>query len=146
MSGILWGGAMLIEEVGEVQISGGTAAHFVFTFQGIDAFAGWQFSSSGQLNRREGSQSIAVLQEWWTNNPESAVGADYEIRAIQVSGTTPTGPTLAVWHNLAVARQWSLTRSTIGTSTCSLSISIRDVATQTIQDTATYNISAIKEN
>ena len=106
MSGILWGGALFAQEPGEVRITGGTASHFVFTFQGIDAVAGWYFDNSGALTRN-------------SNGSLSPMG---------------------------VAREWKLTQSTVGNTSCSLSISIRASTTQTVLDTATYNIDVSKEN
>lgn len=148
MSGILWGGAaMMTVAGGQVNITGGTASEFRFTFQGGSAFAAWNFGSTGILTRKNGASWSAINQQWWTNNPES-IGADYDIRATLVSGTTPSGPTLGstTWHSLSSTREWSLTRSTVGITSCSISVSIRDATTLTVLDTATYNIEVTLEN
>ena len=84
--------------------------------------------------------------DWWSAAPDVGVGADYEIRATLLSGTTPTSGTLGTWLSLSSNRSWSMVRSTDGTSSCSLTIEIRDTATSTVQGTATWSLSATKSS
>lgn len=69
----------------------------------------------------------------WLKN---GLASNYEINASLIGGSV-TGDTFGSWLNLGITRSWSLTRSTIGTNTGSISIQIRPaggsvVATATI--------------
>jgi hypothetical protein len=68
---------------------------------------------------------------------------DYSIRVTVNSGTTPAG-TIGSWLALSSARTWSLTDAAgaAGTKTCSLKVEIRETASGTILDTATYTLTA----
>lgn len=52
---------------------------------------------------------------------------DYEVFATASSGS-PSGPTLGVWHATTSNRTWTVTRSTAGTTTAIMEITIRQTA------------------
>lgn len=64
--------------------------------------------------------------------------ADYQVRATKTSGTSPSG-TLATWLGLGTSRAWTLSGTGV---TCNLTVEIRDVATSTVQATASITLTA----
>lgn len=69
--------------------------------------------------------------EWLNPNPQPTTFCDnYEILATVVSGTLSSG-TAGSWLNLGTARGWSRTRSSSGTSACTVNFKIRKVGTGT---------------
>lgn len=77
--------------------------------------------------------------DWIT--PKAAAGADYECRATVLSGSFTSG-TFGSWLALNTTRTWTLVRSTIGTSTASMTLEIRRASDGTVLDSATINFSA----
>lgn len=71
------------------------------------------------------------------------VNSDYQVRATLVSGTAPSGSATGSWLTLNTSRNWSLTKSGVGTRTCTLTIEIRRVVDSVVIDTATVDITAI---
>lgn len=119
-------------------LPGGESSDYVL-FSGT-ATAGWTFSTAGNVT----DEGESGNHHQWYSPPETGIGAGYWVRATLNSGTSPSGAALATWLSLAsVARQWTLTRSTQGTSTCSLTISIAtDAAGTNVVATGTYVITA----
>lgn len=74
----------------------------------------------------------------------SGAYSSYESRATLVSGSTPSG-TLNTWQALSSDRSWGVSRSSYGTTTCVLTIEIRDAA-GTVRDAATITLSATVES
>lgn len=75
--------------------------------------------------------------EWMLVGPSSA----YEARFTITSGALSTG-TAGTWLNLGTSRAWTVTRNTVGTSTCQGTVEIRDAATLTVLATATITLEA----
>jgi hypothetical protein len=71
----------------------------------------------------------------------STSGSLYEARATVSSGSLSSGTT-GSWLALSSNRAWRVTRSSLGTSTCTFLVEIRDAATQTAQDSATITLAA----
>lgn len=110
-----------------------------------DGTAGLRVNRDGTIDRyRQNLSGYSYLNDW--ADPAAAdVGDDYEVRLTVNSGASPThGNTTGTWLALSAARYWWLNRSTLGTSTAEWLIEIRDVATQTLQDSDTFSISATK--
>ena len=133
--------------VGVVALTADTASDAQLSGFGT-AFAAFTFSTNGIITRKDGATWTNKSNEWWSVGSVSGIGSSYQIRATLSSGTTPTGPTLGstTWHDLSTIREWSHTRSFLGVTTCVLSISIRDTATQTIRATASFTLDATMEN
>jgi hypothetical protein len=107
-----------------------------------NAFAAYELQADGDIQTYHGGTN-GDSGDWIT--PKSASGASsYEVRATLLSGTTPAG-TLGSWLALSVARSWSLSRSTIGTTTCDLTVEIRRASDGTILTSQTVTIEATKE-
>jgi hypothetical protein len=71
----------------------------------------------------------------------SGAAADYEIRATIVSGSVTSGTTGA-WLALSSTRTWTRTRTTLGTSTVTMTLEIRRVSDGLVLDTATVALEA----
>ena len=89
------------------------------------------------------THSNAASGQLWFDPTSTGVGDNYEIYVSVTSGVTPTG-TLNTWLALSSNRTWSVT-DTISDGTArstTLAVQIRDVATETVQDTATVTLTA----
>lgn len=132
---------------GEISISdfygtsAGTVALSDLNVYNFSAFssvtASVQYNSDGSVATSPSSSST------WFSPTASGTGDDYEIYVSVSSGSTPSG-TLNTWLALSSARQWSVTDTNDGPSsvTTTLSVQVRDVATETVQDTATVTLTA----
>lgn len=84
----------------------------------------------------------------WFQPTTAGVGAGYWIRLTVNSGTSPTGgsPT-ATWLQMNSARSWSLTRTTIGTSSGNYTLEIAsDSGGVTVVSSATITMTATVES
>lgn len=81
--------------------------------------------------------TVQIGNNWLTG---STNGSAYEVFATLTSGTLSTGTT-GSWLSLSTNRTWSRA-STGGLQSATLTIQIRDVATLTVQATATISLSA----
>lgn len=103
------------------------------------AAAGWRFERPATVDRL---QSFWSSHHYWGAPTGGSDGDDYEIKATKNSGSTPTGAAINTWLALSTTRSWQVNRSSLGTTSCNLTIEIRDAATQTVQDSQTYTMSA----
>jgi len=99
------------------------------------------FQTDGQyLDTRIGGAGFTpVVGQWWSESPQASIGNDYEIKLEYLVGTNiyqSSGGTAGVWYPLSSTQQWEWTFWGSGYASQTLGISIRDVATQTIQDTS----------
>ncbi len=129
---------------GTVTISylGGTVANFDISPATITG--GFRFSRNGLIYKNIDN----VITQWQTwAVPQSAnIGDSYEIRATKISGANPDVGTLGVWLPITQDRDWSATISTSNVTQFNLRrivllIEVRDIATQTIQESQQYTIS-----
>ena len=49
-----------------------------------------------------------AADNWWTDNPETAVGDDYEVAFTAATGTFSTGLAINTYGRLDVARTWTV--------------------------------------
>lgn len=98
-----------------------------------DASASVTFSSDGYAT---GVAGFGDFSDTWATPPATNIGVDYEIYCA-FSGDTPFGAARNSWLSLSSGRSWALS-STSGEKSTTLTITIRDAATQTVQDSATY--------
>jgi len=75
----------------------------------------------------------------YTWNPSGST--NYEVEASLASGTMPTG-TLNTWLSVGTTRSWSISASGGGSTSCSLTMQIRDATTLQIVATATFSLDA----
>lgn len=82
--------------------------------------------------------------EWYVGNPIGGIGDGFQVRAILSGGTSPSsGPALSTWHDIDETITWENSVTAIFTTlskSTTLTISIRDKATNTIQDTCTIDL------
>jgi hypothetical protein len=107
------------------------------TTDGSTATASFTFRTDRKVVDQDGSS----LDTSWISSGYNL--GDYSIRVTVNSGTTPTG-TIGSWLALSSNRTWSLSQSSgaSGTKTCSLKVEIKENASGTILDTATYTLTA----
>lgn len=103
-----------------------------------DATASYALESDGDI-----ATNLVDSGDWIT--PKAAAGADYECRATVVSGTFTSG-TFGSWLALSSTRTWTLTQTTLGTSTASMLIEIRRASDGTVLDSATISFEATVES
>lgn len=70
--------------------------------------------------------------------------SNYDVRLTAVSGTTPSGPALATWFNLASNQVWTIVKAggSVGTVSFTGTLEIRDAATLAILATSTITFNA----
>lgn len=98
--------------------------------------AGYRLNTSGDAQQDQGSGVYSNISGEWL---VSGAASDYEVRATETSGTVSTG-TIGVWQALSSTRTWTVAASIGLEKTCVLSVSIRDAATSTVQDTASITL------
>lgn len=102
------------------------------------ATARYQVDSDTQIKRTDpGTGSLINYEQWCTGDV-----ADYEVRATLLTGIIDGG-TFDTWLSCSTDRFWSITNTDEGTTVDGeMLIQIRDVATQTVQDSATITLEA----
>lgn len=80
------------------------AASLTFTSNGL-------YSSTGEVDVN------------WYLPTTAAIGNGYWVRA-NITGDAPAGPASGAWSQLNINRTWSLSQSSVGTKTCTLSLAI----------------------
>lgn len=111
-----------------------------------DSGASIRLTKDGQLqtakyqNGGSFSYSDVIGNEWWTNRPETDIGASYEVKATLTGGTNPDVGTMDTWESLSAVRTWSIFKNDLGTESSSFLIQVRDSATMTVQDSATMTL------
>lgn len=80
----------------------------------------------------------------WADPTGVGTGDDYEIQvtATGSGGTSFTG-TLGSWVALTTDKSWTLSQTGTGNGSRDLTVSIRDTATSTVQDTASITLSVL---
>lgn len=85
--------------------------------------------------------------EWWSLEPESLVGTDFEIKFRRVSGRLPDSKsswTDNVWTDFISTRHfYSILRTGTGTNTAVVEVQIRDKDTMTLQGTMEATLNAV---
>lgn len=101
------------------------------------ATASYTINSNGNVVGAPGG----TLEAWLTGT--GANSANYEVMATQSSGNTVSG-TLGSWLNCGSSNTWSLVNSARDNSVLSgvIFVQIRDVATHTVQTSASITLSA----
>ena len=101
--------------------------------------ATYTLNTSGIVQKSEGG-STTTLETWLLNG----AAGDYEARATVSSGDSPTGSALSTWLALSSTRAWTLQDAVVDgiPLTCVLLVEIRDVATNTVQASASITITS----
>jgi len=117
-----------------VEISNGTFSDLAFD---STASVFIRLNSNGTISKDDGSLGNYTDTEW-VSPTSTGIGSSYEVRATMTSGVTPSG-TFNSWIALSTNRTWTLSRSNLGTTTSSFTLQIRDTATDTVQDSASFS-------
>jgi len=101
--------------------------------------ATYTLNTSGIVQKSEGG-TTTTLETWLL----AGASSDYEVRATVSSGTTPTGSATASWLSLSSTQAWTLQDAVVDgiPLTCVLLVEIRDVATNTVQTSASITITS----
>lgn len=84
----------------------------------------------------------AVSFSWFSPN-SLGIGAGYWVRMTVNSGTTPSGSSTGSWLSLATARTWTLTRTSVGTTTANVTVAIAtDSGGSNVVATRTFTMTA----
>ncbi len=98
-------------------------------------FATIRFTATGEQVTETFSNGQTGIGHWVF--PASGA-SQWEIRATLDSGATPSG-VLGVWQVLNTDREWSLSQSTVGSSSCGLTFEFRKVGGSTAEYTISGN-------
>lgn len=104
-----------------------------------NARAGIHLDANGTWARIQ-STLTTPIGNWVT--PTSRASA-YEVRATLNSGSVDgTSAATGTWLAMTADRRWTVTRTTIGTSTANLTLEIRRASDGTVMDSATISLTA----
>ena len=120
-----------------VQLAGATLSDFSIT--PTNAEVGYQLSGAGNEQSYEGTGSpYSTIQSWLILGS----AGDYDCRLTVNSGTAPAGSGTGSWLNLATARAWTLTDTTVIGPVISnnCTIEIRDATTLDVLASATVTM------
>lgn len=108
----------------------------------------WRWNNNGTVDTGIGIVGITwTYSHDWAVTPAAGIGDDYEIRVTLDSGDTPGSGniTLSTWEALTSNQSIGLQNPDAATTkSCTLTVEIRDAATQTIQDTQVYTLEMIR--
>lgn len=105
-----------------------------------DASVTYRLGSDGDVY--ESNTLGTVSLETWLDGGSSS---DFEVRATLNSGTLSSGAT-GSWLSLSSDREWSVTRTTLGSASAELLIEIRNATTQAVLTSATITLTATVAN
>jgi hypothetical protein len=110
------------------------------TLEPAPATAKFTFLASGKITKQE--NGAAVQAGSWTQENVSDF-SDYELRASLLSGDTPGGAALGVWHNFDdINPSFIVTDSGGSPKSSELSVEIRQVSDTLNTDTSVFNLSS----
>lgn len=107
--------------------------------------------TSGLIFNRDGSVdwnndgSITARGSWWTGEPETEIGDDFEVRALsagKVGTWTAAAAADDTWVDMSTARTWSVTRAGVGLKTTTATFEIRRASAGSALDSRSFTVSA----
>lgn len=99
---------------------------------------GYRLNSNGKVYTETPTGTYNYIEDWVTPN---GAASSYECYVTVTSGTLSSG-TSGSWLALSSTRDWTVTRTTLGTKTCTFTVDIRKVGTTTVLDSATITLEA----
>lgn len=89
-------------------------------------------------------ESTELPAQWLVGSPYTpAETALYEVQAVVLDGSSPTGSALNSWLSLGTTRAWKISAIGAGASDyCVLQLNIREAATEVLQASASYVLTA----
>jgi hypothetical protein len=107
------------------------------------ATVGYRLTSGGDEQQTSNGGAYVDVGDWVI--PKIAAGADYEVRATATSGTPSTGTTDS-WLALSATQTWTVTRSSLGTKSCTLTIEVRNASTLDVLASTSITLTATVES
>lgn len=98
---------------------------------------GYRLNSNGKVYDN-GNGTYSFIEDWVT---PTGAASSYEALVTVTSGSLSSG-TSGSWLALSSTRDWTVTRTSVGTNTCTFTVDIRKVGTTTVLDSATITIEA----
>lgn len=110
--------------------------------------AGIRFNTDGSIDKRENSVYTQVDPgEYWSNEPETGIGSNYDVRALS-AGKTGTWSQAAeiddTWIQISANREWVVLRFTAGTKQCIATFEMRNTGSGSALDDAVYDCTATR--
>jgi hypothetical protein len=110
-----------------------------------DGFAGINFNSDGSITVDDnigGGTTQNLLPDYsWLSSASVGFGNNYEIRATETSGTVSSGSdATATWLALSSNRRWVVAQLGVGVKSCTLTVEIRDAATDIVRASASITL------
>lgn len=123
------------------------------SFSGQQVECGIRFQQLGDSDEidKDGNTIFRVSGEWWSEEPETGIGNDYDIRCASMNGGTLwdiQAAAVGTWINIGAGRNWAMLRTFgkgqegVGSDHASGNMEIRDVATETVQASFVMDITA----
>jgi hypothetical protein len=83
---------------------------------------------------------------WYTGAPITSIGDNYWSKLTLNSGSSPNSGTVGVAEQLSSTRQWTWSRSTVGTTTANCTLQIAtDSGMSNVVGAATFNVNVTKD-
>lgn len=92
---------------GSVVLTNGSSSHENI---GNECYAGWQFQPDGTLDDVGPLVTNLTLKtsgEWWSDEPETGIGASYQVRTTSASGWNSSAAANTVWTtDISTNKSW----------------------------------------
>jgi hypothetical protein len=114
------------------------------SFSPTNATVTYSLRNTGSISRVFNG-NLSTIGQWIDPTSAANGGTPYECRATLLSGTSPSGDSLSTWLAMTADRSWFLSRTSVGTTTCQLTVEIRRASDGVVLTSQTVTITAIKE-
>ena len=130
----------------QMVLAAGGLTPAVITDQTVDDSAVLSAVSATYTLGNTGTASYTTLNSGSGNYsgewvPVTVDGSKYDVRWTVISGS-PTGSATGSWLSLGTSRSWTVSRGTVGNTTASGTVEIRNAATLIVMDSATITLQA----
>ncbi len=119
-----------------VQLTGATLSDV--QVDPTNASVNYRINSDGDEYEQEGGGGYSSIATWLLDGS----AGDYDCKLTVNSGTSPTGASVGSWLDCGTTRTWTLTQSSVGTSSNNCTIEIRDGTTLEVLASATVTMSS----
>jgi hypothetical protein len=132
----------LFHRFGEVVINGGVSSHDEL---GVECHSGITFGPNGQcydLGPNLGDRTIITSGEWWSGEPDTGIGANYDVRYTSLSGTAWDFQEASIntWVNCSTEAKYRtvVTIMNPGTKSTTATFEISETTLASALDSASY--------
>ena len=126
---------------GEPRITLNNASATAGSISPTQASASYRLSNAGDVFTGIGTPGLVYsdVGDWIA--PKISFGS-YEARLTVNSGATPTGSATGTWLALSSTLTWTISRTSVGTTSSNCTIEIRNAASGAVKTSATVTLSA----